>query len=51
MPAISVWSVSAPLTWPLRDGHQRGELLAVDLERVRAEPGDARHLRRVDRTT
>ena len=46
MPAISVWSVSAPLSCPLRGRHQRGERLAVDVERVGAEPGDAGHLRR-----
>ena len=40
-PAITVWSVSTPLIWPLRLRIAVGELVGGDGEDVRAEPGDA----------
>ena len=47
MPASTVWSVSAPLSCARCAAEQRGQLVAGDGQRVRAEPGDARDLERV----
>ena len=47
MPASTSWSVSTPLIWPRRLRIRSAKLGQVGAERVRAEPGDAGHLRRV----
>ena len=44
MPAITVWSVKAPLIWARCSRSRSRELRGVDRQRVRSEAGDAGHL-------